>query len=155
MDLVRHHLGQRSLTESSRGYFVHQQLRSQLSHDIWLIALAVLFIAIAESDRYANNPVAFSTFNIIFEVVSAYGCVGVSVGYPDKNYSFCGAWHTTSKLILAAVALRGRHRGLPVAIDKAIMLPSESLAWAEEEDAALRRHRTRTWSQDRMPLGSV
>lgn len=155
MDLVRHHLGRSSLTQSSRGYFVHQQLRSQLSHDIWWIALAVFFIAIAESDHYANHPVAFSTFNIIFEVVSAYGCVGVSVGYPDKNYSFCGAWHTISKLILAAVALRGRHRGLPVAIDKAILLPSESLAWAEEEDAVLRRQRTRTWSQDRMPAGSV
>lgn len=87
--------------------------------------------------------------------MSAYGCVGVSVGYPGKNYSFCGAWHPISKLILAAVALRGRHRGLPVAIDKAIMLPTESLAWAEEEDAALRRERTRTWGQDRMPVGSV
>ncbi|KAJ5450235.1 uncharacterized protein N7458_006684 [Penicillium daleae] len=155
MDLVRHHMGRPSLSESSRGYFVHQQVRSQLSHDIWWIALAVLFIAIAESDHYTDQPVAFSTFNIIFEVVSAYGCVGVSVGYPGKNYSFCGAWHTISKLILAAVALRGRHRGLPVAIDKAVMLPNESLAWAEEEDAALRRERTRNWGLDRMPLGSV
>ncbi|KAJ5359147.1 uncharacterized protein N7496_011560 [Penicillium cataractarum] len=155
MDLVRHHMGRPNLSESSRSYFVHQQVRSQLSHDIWWIALAVLFIAIAESDHYNNQPVAFSTFNIIFEVVSAYGCVGVSLGYPGKNYSFCGAWHTISKLILAAVALRGRHRGLPVAIDKAIMLPSESLAWAEEEDAALRRERTRNWGLDRVPIGSV
>ncbi|KAJ5901601.1 hypothetical protein N7495_002129 [Penicillium taxi] len=154
-DLIRYHLGRPSLSEKSRGYFVHQQLRSQLSHDIWWIALAVLFIAIAESDHYTKQPVAFSTFNIIFEVVSAYGCVGVSVGFPGKNYSFCGAWHPVSKLILAAVALRGRHRGLPVAIDKAIMLPTESLAWAEEEDAALRRERTRAWGQDRMPAGSV
>ncbi|KAJ5578714.1 uncharacterized protein N7459_007678 [Penicillium hispanicum] len=155
MGLVRHHLGRPSLSESSRGYFVHQQLRSQLSHDLWWIALAVLFIAIAESNHYEKQPVAFSTFNIVFEVVSAYGCVGVSVGYPGKNYSFCGAWHTISKLILAAVALRGRHRGLPVAIDKAVMLPSESLAWAEEEDAALRKERARTWGQDRMPVGEV
>ncbi|KAJ5994838.1 hypothetical protein N7481_001815 [Penicillium waksmanii] len=155
MDIIRQHMGRPTLTESSRGYFVHQQLRSQLSHDLWWIALAVLFIAIAESDHYTEQPVAFSTFNIIFEVVSAYGCVGVSVGYPGKNYSFCGAWHTISKLILAAVALRGRHRGLPVAIDKAIMLPSESLAWAEEEDAAMRRERTRAWGQERIPVGSV
>ena len=34
--------------------------------------------------------------------------------------------------------LRGRHRGLPVAIDKAVLLPDETLAWAEEEDAASR-----------------
>ncbi|KAJ5998079.1 hypothetical protein N7499_005541 [Penicillium canescens] len=150
MDLIRHQLGRPGLSETSRGYFVHQQIRSQLSHDIWWIALAVFFIAIAESDHYTSDPVAFSTFNIIFEVVSAYGCVGVSLGFPGMNYSFCGAWHTISKLILAAVALRGRHRGLPVAIDKAIMLPSESLAWAEEEDAVLRRERARAG-----PVGSV
>ncbi|KAJ5676582.1 uncharacterized protein N7477_002215 [Penicillium maclennaniae] len=155
LDIVRHHMGRPTFSERSRSYFVHEQLRSQLSHDIWWIAVAVLFIAIAESDHYSEQPVAFATFNIVFEVVSAYGCVGFSVGYPGKNYSFCGAWHTISKLILAAVALRGRHRGLPVAIDKAIMLPSESLAWAEEEDAAFRRERARAWQQDRMPAGTV
>lgn len=71
----------------------------------------------------------------IFEIVSGYGCVGISVGVPWESYSFSGAWHLTSKLILCAVMLRGRHRGLPVAIDRAILLPHESLAWAEEEDA--------------------
>lgn len=61
----------------------------------------------------------------------------------DRNaYSFCGAWHTGSKLVLIAVMLRGRHRGLPVAIDKAVMLPHETLAWAEEEDAQMRREAT-------------
>lgn len=158
ISLVRHYLLGRqglSIPEASRGYFVHQQLRSQLSHDIWWIAIAVLFIAIAESNHYQSDPVAFSTFNIIFEVVSAYGCVGISVGFPGKNSSFCGAWHTISKLILAAVMLRGRHRGLPVAIDRAVMLPSENLAYAEEEDAALRREQTRTLGGDKMPVGSV
>ncbi|KAL1872881.1 hypothetical protein Plec18167_006531 [Paecilomyces lecythidis] len=142
--------------EASRSYFVRQQLRSQLSHDIWWIALAVLFIAIAESANFEKDPVSFSTFNIIFEVVSAYGCVGISVGFPNQNYSFSGAWHPISKLILVAVMIRGRHRGLPVAIDRAVMLPSESLAWAEEEDAALRIERSRTWSVGKMqPSGAA
>ncbi|OKL64352.1 hypothetical protein UA08_00974 [Talaromyces atroroseus] len=131
---------------TSRSYFVRQQLRSQLSHDIWWICLAVLFIAIAEGPHFKEDPVAYSTFNIIFEVISAYGCVGISVGLPNENYSFCGGWYTISKLILIAVMLRGRHRGLPVAIDKAVMLPDESLAWAEEEDAAMRLEGTRTWN---------
>ncbi|KAJ9307109.1 hypothetical protein DTO217A2_3347 [Paecilomyces variotii] len=153
VSLLRHHLlpnHQESPPavdlEASRSYFVRQQLRSQLSHDIWWIALAVLFITIAESGHFEKDPISFSTFNIIFEVVSAYGCVGLSVGFPNQNYSFSGTWHPISKLILAAVMIRGRHRGLPVAIDKAIMLPSESLAWAEEEDAALRIERSRTRS---------
>jgi Trk-type K+ transport system membrane component len=115
--------------------FLRMQLRGQLGHDIWWISLAVFFIAIIETSQSNRNPVVFSIFNIIFEVVSAYGCVGISVGVPWAAYSFCGAWHTGSKLILCAVMLRGRHRGLPVAIDRAILLPSATLNWAEEEDA--------------------
>ncbi|BCS06118.1 potassium transporter [Aspergillus luchuensis IFO 4308] len=158
IQLVRHHLLGRqdaSTPEASRSYFVHQQLRSQLSHDLWWIALAVFLIAIAESGNYSRMPVAYSTLNIIFEVVSAYGCVGISVGFPSSNASFCSSWHTISKLILAAVMLRGRHRGLPVAIDRAVMLPNESLEWAEEEDAAMRREQSRAWGSDKMPIGSV
>jgi Cation transport protein len=48
------------------------------------------------------------------------------------------------KLILCAVMLRGRHRGLPVAIDRAVLLPREGLARAEEEDAAIRLERTKS-----------
>ncbi|KAJ0425828.1 cation transport protein-domain-containing protein [Aspergillus carlsbadensis] len=128
--------------EGTRRHFIREQLRDQLSHDLWWIALAVFLISIIESNNYNKDPVAFSTFNILFEVISGYGCVGISTGYPGRDLSFCGVWHPLSKLILAAVALRGRHRGLPVAIDKAIMLPNEYQAWAEEEDAALRREQS-------------
>ncbi len=47
-----------------------------------------------------------------------------------------------SKLILIAVMIRGRHRGLPVAIDHAVQLPSTNLGDAEEEDGRLRMERT-------------
>lgn len=43
----------------------------------------------------------------------------------QANYSFSGALHPLSKLIICLVMLRGRHRGLPVAIDRAVMLPFE------------------------------
>ena len=36
--------------------------------------------------------------------------------------------HTLSKLVLCIVMLRGRHRGLPVALDRAVLMPSEFLA---------------------------
>ena len=47
-----------------------------------------------------------------------------------------------SKLILCAVMLGGRHRGLPVAIDKAVLLPAEYLGAAEDEDTKLRAEKT-------------
>ncbi|KIW63593.1 hypothetical protein PV04_08581 [Phialophora macrospora] len=122
----------------NREDFIRLQLRSQLGHDLWWIAVAVFAITTIEMGQFERDPVNFSTFNIIFEVISGYGCVGISVGVPWNNYSFSGAWHLASKLVLCAVMLRGRHRGLPVAIDRAILLPDESLAWAEEEDAHMR-----------------
>ncbi|KAJ6082677.1 hypothetical protein N7499_007551 [Penicillium canescens] len=116
----------------ARSQFFCQQLRSQFSHDIWLISFVVLLVTIAESDHYKAQPVAFSTFNIIFEVVSAYSCVGVSIGYPGKSYAFCGEWHTFSKLLLVVTALKGRHRGLDFSRSKAISLGG-SLEQPEEK----------------------
>ncbi|KAL8710122.1 MAG: hypothetical protein Q9220_005205 [cf. Caloplaca sp. 1 TL-2023] len=128
----------------TRGYFVRQQLRGQLAHDLWWVVLAVLFITITETSSFEHDPKTYSVFNIMFEVVSAYGCVGLSVGLPTQAYSFAGGWHVLSKLILCAVMIRGRHRGLPVAIDRAVLLPGDHLALAEEEDALIRMERSAT-----------
>lgn len=144
---LRRTLTNQGKPKESRGYFVRQQLRGQLAHDLWWIVLAVLFIMITETSNFERDPVSYSAFNVVFEVVSAYGCVGISVGLPNVAYSFCGGWHKLSKLILCAVMLRGRHRGLPVAIDRAILLPGEHLAAAEEEDAQIRLERSGTISR--------
>lgn len=134
----------KSVGDWSNQDFLRLQLRGQLGHDLWWIALAVFLIVLIETGHFNKDPVNFSVFNILFEVVSAYGCVGISVGVPWAAYSFCGAWQTGSKLVLCVVMLRGRHRGLPVAIDRAILLPSATLGWAEEEDAHRRGGRVRT-----------
>ncbi|PQE19086.1 cation transporter protein [Rutstroemia sp. NJR-2017a BBW] len=111
-----------SLHPSQSRAFISLQLRSQLSHDLWWLVLATLLITCIEVSHFEADPVTYSVFNIIFEVVSAYGCVGISTGLPGKNYSFSGGWHTASKLVLCAVMLRGRHRGLPVGLDRAVRL---------------------------------
>ncbi|POS71411.1 hypothetical protein DHEL01_v210196 [Diaporthe helianthi] len=124
---------------NSRISFITQQVHGQLAHDIWWLVLAVLVIATIETAHFLGDPVTFSVFNIIFEVVSAYGTVGISVGIPTDAYSFSGAWFTGSKLVLCLVMLRGRHRGLPVALDHAVRLPGEHLHRDEEEDQRIRR----------------
>jgi Trk-type K+ transport system membrane component len=118
----------------SRADFVATQVRGQLSHDLWWLAAAAFIITTIETSHFLGDPVAFSTFNIIFEIVSAYGCVGISVGVPWDAFSFSGGWRPASKLILCLVMLRGRHRGLPVALDRAVRLPSENMHAQEEED---------------------
>lgn len=43
----------------------------------------------------------------------------------DDNFSLSGRFSTLSKLVVIIVMLRGRHRGLPIAIDRAVLLPDE------------------------------
>jgi hypothetical protein len=77
-------------------------------------------------------------FNVLFEIVSAYGTVGLSLGYPGINASFSAEFRVISKLVICAMMIRGRHRGLPYALDRAILLPSEKLQEKEAADAARR-----------------
>ncbi|KAI1772564.1 TrkH-domain-containing protein [Hypoxylon cercidicola] len=125
--------------EESRISFISHQIRGQLSHDLWWLVLAVLLIMIIETKHFIEDPVTFSVFNTVFEVVSAYGCVGISIGLPTVNYSFSGGLYPGSKLVLCAVMIRGRHRGLPVALDRAVRLPSDDMHRVEEEDHHIRR----------------
>ncbi|KAM0418678.1 hypothetical protein ACHAPT_012375 [Fusarium lateritium] len=128
--------------DNSRISFIGQQIRGQLAHDLWWLVLPVIIIMIIETDNYLDKPLEYSVFNILFEVVSAYGCVGLSMGVSNNSYSLAGGMHTGSKLILCMVIIRGRHRGLPVALDKAVRLPGEKLHQEEEEDSRIRRTKT-------------
>ncbi|OIW26001.1 TrkH-domain-containing protein [Coniochaeta ligniaria NRRL 30616] len=133
---------QRAGASESRISFITQQIHGQLAHDIWWLVVAVLVITTIETSHFIGDPVTYSVFNVIFEVVSAYGCVGISVGLPNQAYSFAGGWHAPSKIVLCLVMLRGRHRGLPVALDRAVRLPGEQLQRDEDDDYRIRRSMT-------------
>ncbi|KAI5854369.1 cation transport protein-domain-containing protein [Tricharina praecox] len=106
--------------------YVGFHLRKQLSFDLWYIFLGLFVISIAEGRHIENiNDYAFTVFSVLFEVVSAYGTVGLSLGYPGFNPSFSGKFSVVSKLVIIAMQLRGRHRGLPYELDRAVLLPKE------------------------------
>ncbi|KAI8724730.1 Potassium transport protein [Fusarium sp. LHS14.1] len=128
--------------DNSRISFIGQQIRGQLAHDMWWLVIPVIAIMIIETRNFLDKPLEYSVFNILFEVVSAYGNVGLSMGVSNNSYSLSGGMHTGSKLILCMVMIRGRHRGLPVALDKAVRLPGEKLIKEEEEDYQIRRTKT-------------
>ncbi|KAG8168998.1 hypothetical protein KVR01_001747 [Diaporthe batatas] len=108
--------------------YILAHVRNQLSFDLWYIFLGVFCICIAEADKIMEpDQTAFQVFPILFEVMSAYGCVGLSLGHPSVMTSLCGQFTTFSKVIICLMMLRGRHRGLPYSLDRAIMLPSEQL----------------------------
>jgi Trk-type K+ transport system membrane component len=128
--------------EDGEDSYLSHHLRRQLSFDLWFVFLGFFLIAIIEGSRLENtNEYAFSLFSVLFEIVSAYGTVGLSLGFPGVNTSFSGQFRTLSKLIIIAMQIRGRHRGLPYELDRAILLPSESLHKKEDEGAMGRPRR--------------
>ncbi|KAH6970899.1 cation transport protein-domain-containing protein [Ilyonectria sp. MPI-CAGE-AT-0026] len=135
----------RPVEEDNKGTsYLMTHLRNQLSFDLWYIFVGIFAICIAESSRIMDNDdPAFTVFPILFEVVSAYGNVGLSLGYPTVSTSFCSQFSTFAKLVLCAMMLRGRHRGLPYALDRAIVLPNENSVWDDRDTLELERPRSR------------
>lgn len=124
---IEEHAGQTDLS------YVGAHLRRQLSFDLWYIFVGFFILTITEGSRLMTND--FPMFAVLFEVVSAYGTVGMSLGYPTVNASLCSQFSVIGKLVLIAMMIRGRHRGLPYGLDRAILLPSESLNAKDAADA--------------------
>jgi len=109
------------------GRYLAWHARKQLAFDMWWLGLALFLVCIIEKNEILkeDNLSWLTIFSIVFELISAYGTVGLSLGVPYASYSLSGAFSPISKLIVCCVMLRGRHRGLPVAIDRAVLLPAE------------------------------
>lgn len=122
--------------------YVGTHLRRQLSFDLWYVALGFFVIAISEGPKIEAGR--FDLFAVLFEIISAYGTVGLSIGVPNVNASLCSQFSVVGKLVICAMMIRGRHRGLPYGLDRAVLLPSESRFEREAEDSNLVLVRTPT-----------
>ncbi|KAI9155175.1 Low-affinity potassium transport protein [Paramyrothecium foliicola] len=123
-----------NVDERKGASYLLKHMQNQLSFDLWYIFLGIFCISIAEAHRIMDeNEPGIEMFPIFFEVTSAYANVGLSLGYPTVSTSLCGKLSTFSKVIICLTMIRGRHRGLPYSLDRAIMLPNERLV---EDDAA-------------------
>lgn len=139
--------------EDSPKNFVGTHLRNQLSFDLWFIFLGLFIICIAEGSQLDQNNYRFTVFTILFEIISAYGTVGLSLGYPNIDQSFSYKFTTISKLVIIAMMIRGRHRGLPYTLDRAIMLPDDDM---QRRDAVQEHHvMQRAQTLDAVPTRST
>lgn len=120
--------------------YVIDHLLPQIAFDLWPLVLATGAICIVERNQLlaSNNFGWFTIWHILFEVTSGYATVGVSFGTPYSTASFSASFRKLSKLIVSMqnthvpyqnlippvelqiilLMLRGRHRGLPSAIDR-------------------------------------
>jgi len=101
------------------------QMRTQtkllLTQDTVLLFSILVLILIFQENNIINDP-HFTYFKVIFELASAYGTCGLSMGYPGYVSSFSSVFDLFPKLLIAFVMLMGRHRGLPTSIDSAIQI---------------------------------
>ncbi|KAH7066256.1 potassium transport protein-like protein 1 [Paraphoma chrysanthemicola] len=118
-------IGLQEHDSSAAGIATH--LQKQLAYDIWFQFLAFFLVCIIERGHILRQDPGFTEFSILFEVTSAYGTVGLSTGIPGQDYSLSGSFASLSKVVMLFVMVRGRHRGLPLAIDRSILLPGEEL----------------------------
>ena len=75
------------------------------------VAIFIFLICVIEKNRIAVDP-NITVLKIVFEICSAFGCVGLSLGYPDVSSSFATILSSSSKVIIGITMLLGRHRGL-------------------------------------------
>ncbi|KAF2441182.1 potassium transport protein-like protein 1 [Karstenula rhodostoma CBS 690.94] len=111
--------------DSAAGIASH--LQKQLAYDIWFQFLAFFLVCVIERAHLRAADPGFDMFSLLFEVTSAYGTVGLSTGVPGEDISLSGRFASLSKVVMLFVMIRARHRGLPLAIDRSILLPGEEL----------------------------
>ncbi len=75
------------LTKKKRPHNVAQVAMVLLFRDVFWLYLGFLIICIIERNRLEEG--SFTIFRILFEVVSAYGTVGLSLGFPNFIPRYC------------------------------------------------------------------
>lgn len=116
----------RTPEDSAKEGFVRGQFKNLLLRDIFWIFFAFFAITAIEADYGRVQTVPPSTFDgqnrifadvfrTIFELVSAYGTVGISLGTDGlpTGVSFSHALTDVSKLFVIFIMLLGRHRNMP------------------------------------------
>jgi hypothetical protein len=89
---------------------------SYIMRHTFFVMVSLFICAFSEDFLLTEDPVGFNIFYIIFEVVSAYTNVGLSMGaYGSDGLSFSmtGAFGVIGKLAIMATMLLGKFRGLP------------------------------------------
>lgn len=102
-------------------------IQRQLSFDLWFLFIAFFALCIVEGGKIGNDAAGgkIAIFDLFFETLSAYCTVGMSLGYQNTNTSLSAQFSILGKLIICLCLWRGRHRGLPYAVDRAVLLPSD------------------------------
>jgi hypothetical protein len=96
------------------------QAARMLSHELMILFFALLAISIAEKDKFVADSANLGVWATMFEISSAYGTVGLSLGYTNSWLSNSSYYSPFSQLVIICVMVAGRMRKLPLSIDPAV-----------------------------------
>lgn len=94
--------------------------------DVFLLCFGLFLICSVESYEWRSvmHPTDFfgSIYRTIFDTISAYGTVGLSLGYPGTVLSWVASLTIFSKLCMCMFMIMGRLRALPSDIDPTVRI---------------------------------
>jgi hypothetical protein len=129
------------LTSLRENQSMHEQFaKNFLFRHSFFLLLAVIACAFTEDHLLTYYSAYVNLWYIIFEIISAYGNVGLSLGYPDVNYSLSGTMSVLGKLVIISVMLLGKHRGLPASDDEVIDFKVENLRKCVDDILAIHEY---------------
>ncbi|KAK2955664.1 K+ Transporter [Blattamonas nauphoetae] len=97
-------------------FFEAQQDNPQV-RDVIMIFVCVMVVSMIENKRISTGEVRM--MSILFDLVSAYGNVGLSLGFASIG-SVNAQMKTLSQIVFGFVMFRGKHREIPSNLDNAI-----------------------------------
>jgi Trk-type K+ transport system membrane component len=107
--------------------------RKFLFRHTFFLVLAVLILSYSEDGLLRETSKSVNLWYITFELISAYGAVGLSFGIPGKAYSLSGELSTIGKIVLILSMWLGKHRGLPNKDDPVIDFKFEKFRKAYQQ----------------------
>ncbi|XP_024537732.1 probable cation transporter HKT9 [Selaginella moellendorffii] len=160
--------GKKKKKKKKGDFSIASQSKRLIATDTAYLFISIFVLCIIENRKINDDPLNFSIFNIIFEVISAYGNVGLSLGYScsllrkltsfssdtsceDVPYSFSGTWSVPGKLLMIVIMFLGRHRGLPDNMDSALQIP-KSFFTTTKRDQNYQHHHENGISLDHQPV---
>jgi Trk-type K+ transport system membrane component len=131
-----------------------QALMALVLRDMVICASMVLLILIVQHTEMRNDA-AFTLLGVLFEVSSAFGNVGLSLGYANDPTSLSGRFNTLGKLLIIATMLIGKHRALAPSGDIALAGAHETLAankHYQERDPTKADSQSDTYDEDNITV---
>ena len=102
--------------------FANAYREETIVRDLVLLWFAWFFIIMIEQNEMEKDYENHNPYILLFELSSAYGNIGLSLGRKGTTCSYCATLKVSSQFILVLIFLLGKHRGLPLAVDAAVNL---------------------------------